>query len=105
MRKKGKEDEKIFRGFASKEKGIANLRKTFNEVKSIPCVERKIQVEEKHVTADDGYEIPVRIYHSETPKENGVIIFMAVVSLEDIQELWRNLSKSLLQKQIFVLFP
>ena len=45
MRKKGKEDEKIFRGFASKEKGIANLRKTFNEVKSIPCVERKIQVE------------------------------------------------------------
>ena len=59
MRKKGKEDEKIFRGFASKEKGIANLRKTFNEVKSIPCVERKIQVEEKHVTADDGYEIPV----------------------------------------------
>lgn len=75
MRRKGKEDEKIFRGFASKEKGIANLRKMFNEVKSIPCVERKILVEEKHVTADDGYEIPVRIYHSETPKENGVILY------------------------------
>ena len=41
------------------EKGIANLRKMFNGVKSVPCVERKIEIREAHVTADDGYQIPV----------------------------------------------
>lgn len=44
------------------EKGIANLRKMFNSKKSIPCVEENIYVEEKMVVAEDGYEIPVRIY-------------------------------------------
>ena len=44
------------------EKGIANLRKTFNATKSIPCVEAPISIEKRTVPAEDGYEIPVRIY-------------------------------------------
>lgn len=57
------------------EKGIANLRKMFNGVKSVPCTDRKIKIVEEHVTADDGYEIPIRIYHSETPKKDGAILY------------------------------
>ncbi|MGN0251204.1 MAG: alpha/beta hydrolase [Oliverpabstia sp.] len=57
------------------EKGIANLRKMFNGVKSIPCVERKIEIQEEYVTAEDGYKIPVRIYHSSTPKEHSPILY------------------------------
>ncbi len=44
------------------EKGIANLRKMFNSVKSIPCVETKLRIEKRTVTAADGYPIPIRIY-------------------------------------------
>lgn len=57
------------------EKGIANLRKMFNGVKSVPCTERNIVITKEHVKADDGYEIPVRIYHSETPKRNSPVLY------------------------------
>ena len=66
---------KRFLKMDTSEKGIANLRKMFNGVKSVPCVERKIEIREAHVTADDGYQIPVRIYHSDTSTENGPILY------------------------------
>lgn len=44
------------------EKGIANLRKMFNQVKSVSCVETPINIEKRTVLAEDGYEIPIRIY-------------------------------------------
>lgn len=44
------------------EKGIANLRKMFNGIKSVPCVDTPIHIERRTVQAEDGYEIPIRIY-------------------------------------------
>lgn len=43
-------------------KGIANLRKMFNGIKSVPCVDTPIDIEKRTVKAADGYEIPIRIY-------------------------------------------
>ena len=57
------------------EKGIAGMSKMFNQVKSVPCVEREIHIDQDKVKADDGYEIPVRIYHSDTPVKNGPILY------------------------------
>lgn len=55
------------------EKGIANLRKTFNATKSIPCVEAPVGIETRTVLAEDGYEIPVRIYKAH-PDDSGKAI-------------------------------
>lgn len=44
------------------EKGIANLRRMFNGIKSVPCVEEPIEIVRLSVAAEDGYEIPVRVY-------------------------------------------
>lgn len=44
------------------EKGIANLRQMFSGVKSVPCVDAPVSVEKRTVRAEDGYEIPIRIY-------------------------------------------
>lgn len=57
------------------EKGIANLRKMFNGIKSIPCVETKINIEKCHVRAEDGYEIPVRIYKKAEGQVNTKAVF------------------------------
>lgn len=57
------------------EKGIAKLRKMFNALKSTPCVESKINIEKRQVNAEDGYKIPIRIYHSETPRENSPVLY------------------------------
>lgn len=56
-------------------KGIANLRTTFNGIKSIPCVTERIDIQESTVKAEDGYDIPIRIYHSATPLVNGPILY------------------------------
>lgn len=56
-------------------KGIEKLRKMFNGVKSTPCVEAKIDIQKCTVPAEDGYEIPVRIYRSEATKENSPILY------------------------------
>ena len=56
------------------EKGIAKLRKMFNGVKSIPCVEGEIKIQEKKVKAEDGYEIPVRIYKKQGALEQNLPI-------------------------------
>lgn len=57
------------------EKGIANLRKMFNGIKSIPCVETKINIEKCQVRAEDGYEIPVRIYKKAEGQVNTKAVF------------------------------
>lgn len=56
------------------EKGIANLRKTFNAKKSIPCVDAKLYIEERKVEAEDGYQIPVRIYKRQKSDEKKRIL-------------------------------
>lgn len=57
------------------EKGIANLRKMFNSKKSVPCVNADIYVEEKTVAAEDGYQIPVRIYKDKKEAENKPVLY------------------------------
>lgn len=57
------------------EKGIANLRKMFNSVKSIPCVAADIQIEKRTVEAEDGYLIPVRIYKKHKDDEKKPILY------------------------------
>jgi acetyl esterase/lipase len=56
-------------------KSIGKLRNMFGEVKSVPIVEKKIDIVKEHVEATDGYKIPVRIYKSETMKENDPILY------------------------------
>ncbi|WP_055070501.1 alpha/beta hydrolase [Clostridium massiliamazoniense] len=57
------------------QKSIKKLRNMFGEVKSIPIVEKKIDIRTEYVEASDGYKIPVRIYKSETMKENVSILY------------------------------
>lgn len=57
------------------EKGIANLRKMFNEKKSIPCVEEQVEIEEREVQAEDGYSIPVRIYNGNKEGEKKTVLY------------------------------
>lgn len=57
------------------QKSIKKLRNMFGEVKSIPIVEKKIDIRTEYVEASDGYKIPVRIYKSETMKENASILY------------------------------
>lgn len=56
-------------------KGIEKLRKMFGEIKSTPIVEKKIDIIRESVAAADGYKVPVRIYKSETMKENAPILY------------------------------
>ena len=56
-------------------KGIANLRKMFNGVKSVPCVEAPIQIERRTVPAEDGYEIPVRIYKANREDARKAVLY------------------------------
>ncbi|MDE6846553.1 MAG: alpha/beta hydrolase [Lachnospiraceae bacterium] len=57
------------------EKGIARLRGMFNAKKSIPCVETKINIEEKKVKAADGYQIPIRIYKDKKDAGNRPVLY------------------------------
>lgn len=56
-------------------KGIANLRKMFNGIKSVPCVETEIHIERCTVKADDGYEIPVRVYKRSGETEKKAVFY------------------------------
>lgn len=56
-------------------KSIARLRKMFGGIKSIPIVTKKIDIIHDTVKAADGYKIPIRIYKSETVKENAPILY------------------------------
>lgn len=57
------------------EKGIAKLRKMFNAKKSIPCVETELYIENITVAAEDGYQIPVRIYKKEKGAEQMPVLY------------------------------
>ena len=57
------------------EKGIANLRKMFNGIKSVPCAETEIKMEKRQVKAEDGYNIPVRIYRKADGETNTKAVF------------------------------
>jgi len=56
-------------------KSLNKLRKMFNGVKSIPTVERKINIIHETVKAADGYKIPVRIYKTEAKKKNVPVLY------------------------------
>ncbi|MBU5484261.1 alpha/beta hydrolase [Clostridium sp. MSJ-11] len=56
-------------------KSIGKLRKMFGGIKSSPIVEKKIDIIHETVEAADGYKVPVRIYKSETAKENSPILY------------------------------
>lgn len=56
-------------------KGIANLRRMFNGIKSIPCVEEPLYIENRTVSAEDGYEIPVRIYRANKEDTGKAILY------------------------------
>lgn len=58
-----------------KPQSIEELRVAFNGLKSNPMVEKNIQIINKEVEAKDGYKIPIRIYKSETVKENANILY------------------------------
>ena len=57
------------------DKGITNLRKMFNAKKSIPCVEADIYVEEKKAPAEDGYQIPIRIYKDKKESQKKPVLY------------------------------
>lgn len=57
------------------EKGIGKLRKMFNAKKSIPCVETELYIENITVAAEDGYQIPVRIYKKEKGAEQAPVLY------------------------------
>lgn len=66
---------KKFMKMDTSEKGIANLRKMFNEVKSILCVEEDIYIEKRTVRAKDGYLIRIRIYKRHKDDERKPILY------------------------------
>lgn len=59
----------------SSPKSLKKLRNMFNGVKSIPVVQEKITITTHHVTAPDGYQIPIRKYHSPARKKNVPILY------------------------------
>jgi len=56
-------------------KGIAKLRLTFNAVKGIPIVTRTIEVTNASVIAEDGYEIPIRLYTTSTMTDPQPVLY------------------------------
>lgn len=66
---------KSFMKMDASPKSVAKLRKMFGEVKSKSIVEKKIDIINECVKANDGYQIPVRIYKSETMKKNAPILY------------------------------
>lgn len=70
--------EKIYKEngkFEEEQKSITEMRALFNGIKSRPMVEKNIEIINEKVKANDGYEIPIRIYKSETLKENAQILY------------------------------
>ncbi|MGL4336513.1 MAG: alpha/beta hydrolase [Turicibacter sp.] len=56
-------------------KSMGKLRNMFGEVKSIPIVEKKIDIIHETVEAADHYQIPVRVYKSQTLKKNAPVLY------------------------------
>lgn len=57
------------------EKGIQKLREMFNGIKSVPVVEEHIIIEHNTVPAQDGYGIPIRIYHHPDQEADAPILY------------------------------
>lgn len=51
-------------------KSLARLRKMFNNVDSTPMVEEDITVQQLHVSAKDGYQIPLKVYEKTNGKKD-----------------------------------
>lgn len=56
-------------------KSIERLRKMFNGVKSVPISESNITIDRITVKAEDGYDIPVRVYHPEKKVTNAPVLY------------------------------
>lgn len=56
-------------------KGIKKLRKMFNTVKSISCVDVDIYMKQTTVSAEDGYQIPIRIYKEKKESEHKTVLY------------------------------
>lgn len=54
---------------------VTNMRKMFNEKKSIPFVKSDIKIDNAFVKAKDGYEIPIRIYKNDKTKDNTPVLY------------------------------
>lgn len=57
------------------EKSVKNMRKQFNGIKSVPIVTKDINITNETVKAEDGYNIPIRIYNSISKRENAPILY------------------------------
>lgn len=60
----------LFMKFNFNEKTIEELRKGFNEVKSIPITSTKIEIEDVTIKGLDENDIPLRIYHPIGKEQN-----------------------------------
>ena len=67
------------------EKSVKNMRKQFNGIKSVPIVTKDINIMNETVKAEDGYDIPIRIYNSISKRE--VLQFYTLFMVVD---LWRD---------------
>lgn len=61
--------------FDASPKSIKRLRKMFNSVDATPIVEEKIAEMNFTVKAEDGYEIPMIRFQTETPIENSPVLY------------------------------
>ncbi|WP_099224415.1 alpha/beta hydrolase [Listeria costaricensis] len=59
----------------SSPKSIQRLRKIFNHVDSTEIISSGFKRDNRTVKADDGYEIPISIFKSDTPLENAPILY------------------------------
>lgn len=57
------------------EKNIDKFRGMFNGIKSVPVVEEPIDIQHRSVCAQDGYEIPIRIYHTNHKENHAPILY------------------------------
>lgn len=56
-------------------KGLASFRQSCDKVASAVCVRGGVELEDRTVTAGDGFEIPVRIYKNEKCQPGGPCLF------------------------------
>ncbi|MEG0563871.1 alpha/beta hydrolase [Anaerorhabdus sp.] len=65
----------IYNNVKLDEKMIDELRKNFNEVKSLPIASNKIKAEDITIIGNEGNEIPLKIYHPLIKTKNIPILF------------------------------
>ncbi|MEG0658651.1 alpha/beta hydrolase [Anaerorhabdus sp.] len=65
----------IYNNIKIDDKVFEEIRKFFNEIKSLPIASNHILVEDISITGIDGNEIPLRIYHPATKNKNKSIFY------------------------------